>query len=343
MPPNLLVTYPVDLGNQTYEKNLQSILAGDLHFFSFPRNRFQDPQQSINYRRHALDKLADTAALRRAVKKSVSAGGTVLFQGISPALFSFGHWHTESAAILLDWTRCLYPATAGKPIPNDFSRHLHRHILSRCRRFLCLTDAVADSLVKYYGVPSRHIYRAPAPFDLEKILVPPSKTPSKPRVLFVGGDLARKGGDLLIAAWRTRPFADFPLTLVTNGVVEEVPGVTVRQGIKYGTNEHRKIFSEHDILVLPTKMDSYPQVIGEAAAAGMCVITTKYALGAPEVIVSGLTGFIEENPVECVHRLKDVLESRLPLDAFKQKAAEGMREKFSRSVIRERYLQILRA
>ena len=41
---------------------------------------------------------------------------------------------------------------------------------------------------------------------------------------------------------------------------------------------HKFFFSSADIFILPTYRDAYPIVLGEAAAAGLAIITTKYAL-----------------------------------------------------------------
>ena len=53
---------------------------------------------------------------------------------------------------------------------------------------------------------------------------------------------------------------------------------------------------EHDIFILPTHQDVGPQVIGEAAAAGLSVLTTQFALGAPHVILDGVNGRISALP-----------------------------------------------
>lgn len=112
-------------------------------------------------------------------------------------------------------------------------------------------------------------------------------------VLFVGGDLTRKGGDLLIEACaRLRGRADLPefvLHLVTGATVEPAPGVVVHHGLTANSPELIARFHAADVFALPTLGDCLPLVLAEAGAAGLPMVSTDVgAIG--EIVVPGVTG-----------------------------------------------------
>ena len=95
----------------------------------------------------------------------------------------------------------------------------------------------------------------------------------RPRILFIGGDFERKGGDSLLRVFRT--LSDrAELVLVTEAPVQAEPGVEVLTNIRPGTEEQAAAFAGADIFCLPTLGDCTPVAIGEAMSAGLPVVTT---------------------------------------------------------------------
>ncbi len=132
-----------------------------------------------------------------------------------------------------------------------------------------------------------------------------------PRCLFVGGDFARKGGEELLAAWKSLlPNARLDIVTQTD-VKTDLPGVTIHRGIKPNSPELKALFASADIFVFPTRADCLPLAVLEAAAAGVPVITT--AVGAlPEAVIDGQTGRI--GPVGDASALAGALRE-LPADS----------------------------
>lgn len=120
------------------------------------------------------------------------------------------------------------------------------------------------------------------------------RDPSAPvRVLFVGGDWARKGGPELLEAWRAGRFAERArLTLVTSAEVGGVPpGVEVRRGVEGYTPAWLDLWREADLFVMPTRGEAFGMVFQEAAAAGLPAVGT--AINAiPEIVLGGETGLL---------------------------------------------------
>jgi glycosyltransferase involved in cell wall biosynthesis len=113
-------------------------------------------------------------------------------------------------------------------------------------------------------------------------------------VLFVGGDLKRKGGDLLLeAAERLRAdpaVPPFDLHLVTRSEVEPRDGVVVHR-LSPNSPELIALYKSCDVFCLPTLGDCLPMVLSEAGAAGLALIATD--VGAiHEVVRDGQTGLL---------------------------------------------------
>ena len=101
--------------------------------------------------------------------------------------------------------------------------------------------------------------------------------PSEPvRVLFVGGDFVRKGGEQLLEAFSSASF-DRPaeLHLVTNHALESRPNnVFVHRGLGPNSPQLLRLFEMADLFVLPSFAECLAVVLMEATAAGLPVITT---------------------------------------------------------------------
>jgi len=115
-----------------------------------------------------------------------------------------------------------------------------------------------------------------------------------PRVLFVGGDFARKGGHDLLRTWREAGLdRHATLDLVTDSpdVPRDVPGVRIIRGVSSYSDEWAHLWREADVFVLPTLDEAFGQVFQEAAAAGLPRIGTNIN-AIPEMIVDGESGLL---------------------------------------------------
>lgn len=121
---------------------------------------------------------------------------------------------------------------------------------------------------------------------------------ARPRLLWVGSEWIRKGGDLVLELFsrirKTHSLAE--LTLV--GAVPEdlvLPKGSRRIPFlnKTRADEYRKVaelYESHDFLIHPTRADCSACVVSEAQLYG-CVPITSRVGGVPELIVDGQTGY----------------------------------------------------
>lgn len=173
---------------------------------------------------------------------------------------------------------------------------LNRQVFQTAASLVAWSDWAKTSLVHDYGVDPRRIaVLAPganrAYFEIgeRRLSKYPPQTRTPVRLLFVGGDFARKGGPELIEAVRGLGDA-CELHVVSNGAVGTTPpNVRVHRGVRPNSAELLSLFSQSDLFVLPTHADCLALVLMEATAAGLPVITT--TVGAlPEAILPGVSG-----------------------------------------------------
>jgi len=158
-----------------------------------------------------------------------------------------------------------------------------------------------NSLVHDYGIPTEKVLVIPPGVDLEKWYFKREKivepNPTNPlRLLFVGGDFARKGGYTLLEAFLNGLDRDFSLDIVTKDVdlKKELTGIQNLQihcDLTPNCQPLRQLYAQADIFVFPTEADCFGIVVSEAMAAGLPVIATNVG-GLCEQIEHGVNGLI---------------------------------------------------
>ena len=109
------------------------------------------------------------------------------------------------------------------------------------------------------------------------------------KILFVGGDLERKGGLQLLEAFRALRHMGLELHLVTKDRRAPEPGVFIYNNLQANSQPLKDLYHTCDIFALPTFGDCLPMVLSEAGATGMAIISTDVA-GIPEIVRNGKTG-----------------------------------------------------
>lgn len=344
----LLVTFPVDFGSQTWERVLIDTFENEvdlkIHTFS-PAKRQESQSKYLNLR----SKLVEAYRLCKVVVKARLEGRKILFQGISPALFAFPVIWGSRSYIITDWTRKLYepifdtlPKAYFLASPSWLT-FIHKLILNSQTSVIGVTDAVIEEIKKDYGVPSHKLKKARFPFgcNLKIFDASPDRKDSEVRLLFVGGDFKRKGGDILLEWFLNQNNENLKLTIVTKSSLELHPNVVIKTDIEFGQEEHIELFKEHDIFVLPTKCDAYPTVLGEATCAGLAMLTTKQALGAPEVIQQGVNGYICSSQEALLEQLDLLVQNKSLIEKMKHNSREFMEKEFASELVLHEFIDYI--
>ncbi len=155
---------------------------------------------------------------------------------------------------------------------------------------------VAASLRDDYGVPGSKITVISPGVDQQLFRPDPAVRAEDGvmRLLFVGGDFERKGGDLLQRwARETRISVPWELHLVTRDEVPAAPNVVVHHGVANNSPALVRLYQSCDVFVLPTRADCYSLAAMEAMSCGLPVVISNLG-GIAEIVSDGETGILLE-------------------------------------------------
>lgn len=167
--------------------------------------------------------------------------------------------------------------------------HLHGLCLRRASVVNAWSRWAARSMRDDYGVAESRLVVLPPGVDTT-FWRPEPRVVERRRLLFVGGDFRRKGGDLLLDVWRRSLRERAELHLVTrSGAVAPEPGVHVHTGL--GPNDPRlaELYRTADVLVIPTRADCFSMAGLEGLASGVPLVTCPVG-GVAEVFDDGVEG-----------------------------------------------------
>ena len=170
------------------------------------------------------------------------------------------------------------------------------HALKLATALVTWCQWAKDSLIHDYGIPPEKITVIPPGVDLalwpQRPSQPTTRDGTRPiKLLFVGGDFRRKGGELLVACFQRYFQERCELHLVTQERITPGPNLYVYHGVKPKSDTLTRLFAEADIFVFPTLADCAPVAVTEALAASLPVISTR--IGAiPESVQDGKTGLL---------------------------------------------------
>lgn len=152
----------------------------------------------------------------------------------------------------------------------------------------------ASSLRDDYGVDPARISLIPPSISLRHHAPRPDPGNRLPRIIFIGNDFLRKGGDRL-CAWVRGPLAGRAELHVVSGdprATGDIPGV-VFHGRVVNDWLMSELMPQMDLLCHPTLSDMSPLVIAEAAAAGLPSVASRMT-GIPGLVLDGETGFLRD-------------------------------------------------
>jgi len=179
-----------------------------------------------------------------------------------------------------------------------YKHAVNRRVFQGASAVLPWSSWVRQSLIADYAVPVSRIEVVPPGVNLE-LWQPRGESPATGplRVLFVGGDFHRKGGDVLLRAFRALReagddrAAQVELHVVTRSPATEGDGVVPHYDLKPNTPDLISVYRSCDVFVLPTEAEAFGIVAVEAAATGLPAIVTDVG-GLTDVVTDGETGFV---------------------------------------------------
>jgi glycosyltransferase involved in cell wall biosynthesis len=168
----------------------------------------------------------------------------------------------------------------------------------------------AESAVSFYGAAPERVSVVGGGANFHP-LPPLGSEPREPVVLFVGGEWHRKGGDLLLEAFRQvrGRIPEARLQIVgTSEAPDGLPGVEVLGRID-DRERLADLYRRAAVYCLPSRYDPYGLSVSEAMCYGLpCVVARVGALD--EVVLDGKTGMVvpSESPEVVARALQQLLE-----------------------------------
>jgi glycosyltransferase involved in cell wall biosynthesis len=210
-----------------------------------------------------------------------------------------------------------------------------------------------SGLLDEYGMPAEKVVVIPPGVNSREWRRPTLRLQSETtantpvKILFVGGDLQRKGGDLLLQAFRAlrqeKAGNAIELHLVTRDTVATEPGLFVYHNMQPNSAPLKALFHDADIFCLPTYGDCLPMVLSEAGAAELPSVATNVA-GIGEIVKEGETGFLI--PTGDVAALTKALRTLVENPALRQsqgaQAAALVQREFDAERNTERLLALMK-
>jgi glycosyltransferase involved in cell wall biosynthesis len=227
------------------------------------------------------------------------------FNTASPAFFLGGFRRRVPCVDALDATPIILkrygynkPRAAWNPLVRRLRHRLAQNAFRDATHLLPWSRFAKESLIRDYGIPEDKITIVPPGIDLETWSDHSDNSQraetsaNKLRVLFVGGNFARKGGDLLLSIAGKEEFQQCDFHFVTKGFKgSSGPNIFVYDNLAANSEALISLYRQADIFALPSRADFFPLAALEAMAMGLPVLITKVG-GIDEIVMDGETGFI---------------------------------------------------
>ena len=206
-----------------------------------------------------------------------------------------GFIYTDYTAALAD----RHKAPERAPFTDDEYHEwiaIERRAYGRAKHIFVRSKLARRSLVDDYAVRPDKITVVGGGVNFPNLPEVPQRHGEVRHILFIGKDFYRKGGDVLLLAFaRLREqIPDVRLTMVTNfpdsAAMLPLEGVTIRPPT-WDRAVITQYFTQADIFVLPSRLETWGDVLLEAMAFGLpCVSVEDEATG--EIVIADKTGFV---------------------------------------------------
>ncbi len=235
----------------------------------------------------------------------------------------------------------------GSPV-SKLKQAITRSVYHKANHLLPLSTGVRDSLIEDYGVPASRVTVMPPGIDVEKWQCPErrvngaAKNPF--RILFVGADFLRKGGDLLLSLSRRPEFQGVEFHFVTKSYTgEKRQNVFIHSDLSINSRELIDLYRAADVFVMPTRNDTHSIASLEAMATGLPVVATNVG-GIGDIVLDGETGFIvgQDDEDALADRLRRLLQKEELRISFGKKSRHRIEKHFNQGRHSELIIELLK-
>jgi glycosyltransferase involved in cell wall biosynthesis len=240
-------------------------------------------------------------------------------------LYGILHWVLRRRTILISH----YDGSPlnNEAVPRGLRGFLRRKVIERTSGFVPFSNSAARITQELYpSTDSRTVVLHPG-IDLLKWPLRPYRSPGERfRLLFVGGDISRKGGDTLSDAFEQSLSEYCELSIATQSAylteqmrtrIQSLPNTKLYLDLTPDSPALQQLYRESDAFVLPTNADVSSWAALEAMATGIPVVISNLR-GIPDIVINEITGLLippgdASALVAAVRRLRDSKDLRARL------------------------------
>ena len=211
-----------------------------------------------------------------------------------------------------------------------------RRVYADMRLIFPMSQWLAESFARDFGVPRERIAPVGAGINLPNIADTSGRDPTGTDILFVGKDFIRKGGATLLEAFKKvrKSVPNATLTIVGPSLVSLPDGVrclgAIDKSSTSGIQTLLELYARSALFVLPSIYEPFGIVLAEAMAHGLpCVGSRVCAI--PEIISHGTTGllFSAGDSTDLAKQMLEILTDAGARQAMSAAGRQRQREMFS--------------
>lgn len=247
----------------------------------------------------------------------------------------------------LDYTMALAKRTWAPWSPFNNRKELEfwfdceRQAYTQAHHLFPMSNLVKNSLVEDYGIPPEKITVVGASGNFTELYQGEKSFGSK-QILFNGSDFERKGGDLVIAAFKqvkqTIPHAK--LVIVGKNLVTKEHGIE-NPGHIASAAQMRELFLNTDLVVAPAYCEPFGHFLVEAMNYGVpCLVSANG--GMPEIVDHEVNGVVIPQPTPDIlaERIINLLSQPNLLMQMSEKAKAKIKRQLNWDNIAAKIIQI---
>ncbi len=250
-------------------------------------------------------------------------------------------------AMYLDYTMVLSERNWSQwaPFPDYKERNdwvnLERTAYERAHHLFSMSEQVKTSLVEDYGIAPEKISVVGVSGNYKEPYDGPKSFGSK-QILFNGSEFARKGGDLVLEAFRKvrQVLPDAKLVIVGKDLKIEEEGVNNIGSVS--SSEMFKLFMNTDIVLAPARCDPFPLFVIEAMNYGIPGIVSAND-GMPEIVDNEVNGVVisQYKSEILADQIIRLLSDTSLLESMSKKARDKVKTQFNWHCVAEKIFQAL--
>ncbi|MBE9188821.1 glycosyltransferase family 4 protein [Gloeocapsopsis crepidinum LEGE 06123] len=217
-----------------------------------------------------------------------------------------------------------------------------RKAYQNAKHLFTYSNCVKSSLIEYYGINSENITVVTPSGQFQKPYQG-EKTFGSKQILFNGSHFERKGGDILLNAFRKvkQAIPEAKLIIIGNKLPIKEDGVSSLGHLSWPL-EMEKLFLETDLVVSPARCEPLGQFLIEAMNYGIpCVVTDQD--GMPEIIKHQVNGIVLEpqNLDMLASKIIDLLSNCGTLEKMSKAARTRVEEQLNWQIIASKISQVI--